>query len=73
MVEDNTGFLRNISDQSIYWTFGLIGRKKIVGRVIHFLWTTDAIPITLMIQEDGQTKPVEIPWSSIQTIREGKV
>lgn len=72
MVEDKTGFLRNIQDTSLYWTFTLVGRKVVTGRVIHFLWTEQAIPITLMIQEDKKDTPVEIPWGIIQTITQSK-
>jgi len=64
-------FLRNITNQNFTWTFQLIGRRKVIGRVITFIWDANGIPITLMIQPELGS-PVEIPWSSIQTIQQGK-
>lgn len=64
-------FLRNIHKPEFTWTFQLIGRRNVTGRVIHFIWDSRGEPITLMIQPP-QGRPFEIPWSSIQTIQQGK-
>ena len=65
-------FLRNIDNPDFYWTFQLVGRRNVTGRVINFLWTSQGIPITLMLQPESG-KPFEVPWTSIQTIHQGKV
>jgi hypothetical protein len=69
--QESSMFLRNIGNPEFTWTFKLIGRKTVVGRVMDFLWTEQGIPVTLAVQPtDGDL--VEIPWGSIQTISRGK-
>lgn len=65
--EEQKQFLSIIDDQDNVWTFQLVGRKAVTGRIIDYLWTNDHIPITLKVKPDiGKT--VEIPWGIIQTI-----
>jgi hypothetical protein len=60
-------FLRNIEDTEIVWTFQLSGNRKITGRVIGFLWTSEGIPITIHVEAENGSE-TEIPWSAIHTI-----
>lgn len=71
-TEEKIGFLRNINDTTLYWKFTLVGRKIVIGRVIHFLWTAEGIPITLMIKQDDKKNPIEILWTNILTIEQTK-
>ena len=72
-------FLRNISNPDLIWQFELVGHRVIVACVINYEKTTQGIPITLYVQqvrlshETGKHvmdyKPMDIPWTIIQTIR----
>lgn len=69
--EKDQRFLRNIDDSEFYWTFQQVGRVKVIGRVINYLWTSQGVPITLTIETDAG-ESFEIPWASIQRIYPGK-
>ena len=64
-------FLKEIQNKERRWTFQLAKSQFVTGRVIDFLWTSESIPITLMVQLDNE-EIIEIPWVAIQTIKLGK-
>lgn len=81
-------FLRVMDNPDIYWEFDLVGDRRIVGRVLNYLKTTQGIPLTLMVmvghkeefvrthtgftQTRAWDEHLEIPWTIIQTIRKHK-
>lgn len=60
-------FLRQIDNQNHVWKLFLVGNEKMVGRVTHYLWTQDGIPITIEITTDDHHR-YEVPWCNIQAI-----
>lgn len=60
-------FLRNIENKTLRWVFKINGMEPITAKVETFLWTSEGIPVTLMLKPT-RGKMVEVPWVAIQTI-----
>lgn len=65
-------FLSQLDNPNNIWKFYLIGNEQITGRVTHYVWDVNGVPITVQVTigtEDVGLTDYEVPWTSIQTIR----
>jgi hypothetical protein len=60
-------FIEELRNEKPLWRFEITGFLVHYGHVVDFMMTSDATPITIMV-EDKDKHTTEIPWVSIQKI-----